>query len=140
MKPHFLLAALLAVAACSSSSSSPSTGNGAGDDAMAAGGDDGGSAGSDTWATTMQPLFAKYCVECHTASDPTGRDFTQQSIVAQNKLTIRCGVAVTQDPAWMCGSFPPAKQFPISDMAGTNPKPSDDERNRVVAWVDAGCP
>jgi hypothetical protein len=60
--------------------------------------------------------------------------------VVTNKDTIKCGVAVQQDPGWGCPSNLPAKQFPISDTAGTNPKPSDADRTRVVAWIAAGCP
>jgi hypothetical protein len=63
-----------------------------------------------------------------------------QSIVVTNKDTIRCGVCVQQDPSWGCPASPPAEQFPISDTAGTNPKPSAEERDRVVAWIEAGCP
>jgi hypothetical protein len=85
-------------------------------------------------------FFSTYCVECHTASDSTGLDFTKQSVVAQNKLTIRCGVCNVQDPSWVCPASPHAQQFPISDAKGTNPKPSPSERNRVVAWIAAGCP
>jgi hypothetical protein len=60
--------------------------------------------------------------------------------VVSNKDVIRCGVCVQQDPAWNCPASPPAEQFPISDQAGTNPKPSNADRDRVVAWIDAGCP
>jgi hypothetical protein len=96
--------------------------------------------GGDTWVSWDQGFFAKYCVECHGPSDPTGLDFTQQSIVVTNKLTIRCGIAATQDPSWDCASFPPPEQFPLSDSSGHNPKPSPAERLRVIAWIDGGCP
>jgi hypothetical protein len=108
--------------------------------------DEGGSAeasaadGGDTWASWAQGFFATYCIECHAASDPTGRNYTIQANVERDKREIRCGVAAVQDPAWGCASFPPAKKFPISDPAGTNPKPSDGERARVVAWITAGAP
>ena len=95
---------------------------------------------TDTWANWAQGFFTKYCVECHGASNPDGLDFGQQSVVVANKDTIRCGVCVSQDSSWSCPASPPAEQFPISDSAGTNPKPTDDERNRVVAWIGAGCP
>ena len=103
-------------------------------------GDGASVATTDTWASWAQGFFTKYCVECHGASNPEGLDFGEQSIVVANKDTIRCGVCVSQDSSWSCPASPPAKQFPISDSAGTNPKPSDAERNRVVAWIDAGCP
>lgn len=96
--------------------------------------------GGDTWASWDQGFFAKYCVECHAASDPQMRDYRSLANVAKERDTIRCGIATEQPMAWACASFPPPRQFPISDQAGTNPKPSDDERNRVIAWIDAGCP
>jgi len=95
---------------------------------------------SDTWANWGMGFFSTYCVECHSASDPTGLDFTMQSIVVQNKLTIRCGVCNVQDPSWGCPASPHAQQFPISNATGSNPKPSAADRDRVVAWVEAGCP
>jgi hypothetical protein len=116
-----------ALAACSSSSTAP-----AGTNPDAAPPAD---AGPDTWATYAQGFFATYCVSCHGAQDPTGRDFTVQANVETNKLVIRCGVAVTQDPSWSCASLPAAKQFPI----GNGPKPSDAERGRIVAWITAGA-
>jgi hypothetical protein len=95
---------------------------------------------ADTWDSWAQGFFASYCVECHTASDPTGRNYTLQADVVKDKLEIRCGVSGTQDPSWMCGAFPPARQFPIDNATKTNPKPTDAERARAVAWVTAGCP
>ncbi len=133
---HALLALGLVAAACSSGSGSGSrSGSGSGSGS----GSDAGS-GSDTWASWGQGFFTKYCTECHSPSDTKGLDFTQHSIVTANKATIRCGVCVQQDPSWNCVGFPPAKQFPISDASGTNPKPTDAERDRVVAWIGAGCP
>jgi hypothetical protein len=82
----------------------------------------------------VKGFFAMYCVSCHAASDPTGRDFTQLSVVVTNAATIRCGVAATMQSG--CGVSPAPKQFPI----GTGPKPSDAERQRIVAWIDAGTP
>jgi hypothetical protein len=91
----------------------------------------------DTWASYAKGFFAMYCVECHSASDPTGRDFTQLAVVQKNETTIRCGVAPAQLPG--CSGFPPPKQFPISDATGTNPKPTDAERDRIILWIDAGA-
>jgi hypothetical protein len=78
-----------------------------------------------------------YCVECHGASDPDGRDFTKLSIVQAQKDEIRCGVAPVQLKG--CTGFPPPHQFPVSNATGTNPKPTDAERDRLVAWIDAGA-
>ena len=148
MKSCLLLGVVLAAAACSSSSTpgsnasdASSTGDtsSAGDDAST--GDAGGEAAApDTWANWGQGFFTKYCVECHGVSDPTGLDFGVQATVVANKNDIRCGVGVQQDPSWSCPANIAAKQFPISDTAGTNPKPRDAERNRVVAWIAAGAP
>jgi hypothetical protein len=133
---------LLSVA-CSSNSVAPSEGDGGGGDGATAAdsgaaGDAGlsGEAGADTWVSYAAGFFKTYCTECHDAQDPTGRDFDVQATVEANKLDIRCGVAVSQDPSWACKPSIPAKQFPI----GTGPKPSDAERTRLVAWISAGAP
>ncbi len=130
-----ILLSILAVAACSSSSST--SGSTGAQDAAPAWAPDGPD--TDTWASWAAGFFATYCLECHGASDPKGLDFGTQSTVCANEDVIRCGVCVAQDPAWGCPASPPAKQFPISDSAGTNPKPSDADRDRVVDWINAGC-
>ncbi len=130
------LALALGAAACSSGSSG---GSGASVvDSGAAWSPDG--ADKDTWVSWGASFFATYCIECHNASDPKGLNFGDQKIVAANRDAIRCGVAVAQQPAWSCPSNPPAKQFPISDSSGSNPRPTDAERDRVVAWIGLGCP
>jgi hypothetical protein len=152
---RFRLLALSALAASACSSAGPAAG-GANDsgstvndaaaldssDVLAPGAPDAPSpdGSGDTWASWGMGFFSTYCVECHGASDPIGLNFTMQSIVIQNKLTIRCGVCNVQDPSWSCPASPHAKQFPISDMSGSNPKPSAVDRDRVVAWITAGCP
>jgi hypothetical protein len=94
----------------------------------------------DTWDSWAQGFFTTYCVECHSASDTTGRDYTLKADVVRDKLEIRCGVSAMQDPSWSCNAFPPPKQFPIDNATKTNPKPTDAERARAVAWITAGCP
>jgi hypothetical protein len=136
MKSGLLLGALLVAAACSSSSSPPAGSSGY--DASTFPSD--GGPDLDTWDNWGQGFFTKYCVECHGVSNSSGLDFGMQSIVVTNQDTIRCGVCVQQDPSWGCPASPPAEQFPLTDAAGTNPKPSDEERDRVVAWIAAGCP
>lgn len=88
-----------------------------------------------TWTSDAQMFFTKYCVSCH---NPTGQasvqDFNQYSQVMANAPTIRCGVAPAMQSG--CGATPAPKQFPI----GTGPKPTDDERSAIVAWIDAGLP
>jgi len=98
----------------------------------------GGSAGGDTWTNYADAFVMKYCVECHSPTVHPTYDFTQYAIVKQNASLIRCGVAPTMLSG--CGPSPAPKQFPISDTAGTNPKPTDAERDRFVAWIEAGLP
>jgi hypothetical protein len=136
---HALFFAVLALGAavgCSSGSSSSAVVTGA-QDAAPAWAPDGPD--TDTWASWALGFFTTYCVECHDASDPKGLNFGVQSIVAANRDAIRCGVCVAQQPSWGCPASPPARQFPISDSSGTNPKPSDADRDRVVDWIAAGC-
>lgn len=130
-----LVAAAAVLAACSSSSgtTTPATA----DSGTPPPGD--AASGGDTWASFGQGFFATYCVECHGAGNAK-RDYTTLANVTRDKNEVRCGVAATQDPSWSCGAFPPPKQFPISDAAGTNPKPSDADRARAVAWITAGLP
>jgi hypothetical protein len=145
---------LVMVAACSSSSSSPGptvtdTGSSGNDTTTAddtatindtAGGDtilpDGTTA--DTWVSFAHDFFVKYCTECHDASDTTTGDFSVEANVMKEAPTIRCGVAATKQSG--CGATPTPKQFPICDASCTNPKPTDAERTRIVAWIDAGMP
>lgn len=87
--------------------------------------------GGDTWASYAEGFFATYCVECHAESP---RDFRSMDDVRANAAAIRCGVS---DVALGdCGAWPPPRQFPI----GTGPHPSDEERQRIVAWIDADMP
>jgi len=53
--------------------------------------------------------------------------------VTRDKAEIRCGVGTTVYAG--CASFPPPRQFPI----GNGAKPSDAERERLVAWIEAGA-
>ena len=102
----------------------------------------GGTTGGDTWTSWASPdFFQAYCTSCHSAGgqgDPSGSgyDWTQYADVQTDANLIRCGVAVTQDPAWHCPSAIAAKQFPI----GNGPHPSDADRDRLVGWIDAGLP
>jgi hypothetical protein len=125
------LACYCFVSACSSSTP-PATTNGTPGDS---GGPD-GIASADTWVGYAAGFFHTYCTSCHSAQDSTGRDYTIEANVAKEKDVMRCGVTATQDPAWNCGASPVARQFPI----GSGPKPSDAERARIVAWIDAGEP
>ncbi|MGH7286385.1 MAG: hypothetical protein ACRELY_33110 [Polyangiaceae bacterium] len=129
---HLVLASALVIGCSSSSSPAPAANDdgGSGSDLTDSG------ASGDTWENYAAGFFTTYCTSCHDPQDPTGRDFNVQAIVLQNKADMRCGVAVTQDPSWSCPASITAKQFPI----GTGPKPTDAERNRLVAWIAAGEP
>ncbi len=85
----------------------------------------------DTWDNFAADFFATYCVACHSESP---KNFNKYAQVVDNADTIRCGVASTTLAD--CGAWPPAQQFPV----GSGPFPSDEERDRIVAWIDAGMP
>jgi hypothetical protein len=127
-------------------------------------GDDGGDAapvilpdppdgGPVEWTGWAGDFVRDYCVQCHNPAAPCSGvqchptagplfDFRLQDTVVSMAPQMRCGVAVTQDPAWGCDTItakPIApQQFPV-DMGG-NPMPTDHQRDLFVAWVDAGCP
>lgn len=90
-------------------------------------------AGADTWLSFANGFFTTYCHACHGPGDQL-RDYSLLTEVMGESAKIRCGTAVTR-PA-DCNGAPGPKQFPI----GNGPKPSDAERDRLVAWIDAGLP
>ncbi len=101
-----------------------------------------------TWDGWAGAFVRDYCVECHQPSAPCGGsgchatgdpalwDFHDKTQVTSRAETIRCGVAVTQDPSWNC-SGTSAKKFPV---VGDTPFPTDEQRGIVVDWIEAGCP
>jgi hypothetical protein len=95
----------------------------------------------DTWDGWVQGFFEKYCVHCHNSSDLKGIDYSYLATAKMYAPLIRCGITPTSgtwDPAWNCGtSFPPKQQFPLP---GSTPQPTDAERYRVIAWINAGTP
>jgi hypothetical protein len=106
---------------------------------------DGGEVEWDGWAGGF---VNDYCVQCHNPSAPcTGSgchpsagaipDFQTKSGVVSLAPTIRCGISIQQDPAWNCGATAP-ESFPVSQ--GNNPLPTDEQRDLVAAWIEAGCP
>ncbi len=90
-------------------------------------------AAADTWASFAMDFFATYCVECHSGGT-SPRDYRTITDVQRDAEIIRCGVSDV--PATGCGASPAPMQFPI----GTGPHPTDTERQRLVAWIDAGLP
>ena len=127
----------------SDDASSPGSGGAAGSGGTAGSGGAGaaGAAGAaglaDTWGSFAQGFFATYCIECHGAGDAL-RDYTTIDDVMRDKDSIRCGVASVAQSG--CGSWPPPKQFPIDNATQSNPKPPDADRDRLVAWLEAGLP
>ena len=95
----------------------------------------GGQLTGDTWNNFAMAFFDTECVECHTAGDPEGRDYTLYAEVVQEAATIRCGVTPMALPD--CMGFPPPNQFPIPP--DSNP-PTPEDRQRIVDWIDAGLP
>ena len=94
----------------------------------------------DTWDSYAQGFFASYCVSCHN-DDNSGtatRDYHDFDVVSSERDKIACGVSKSQADwtARGCSGTPAAKQFP----AGSGAKPSDAERDRLLAWIDAGTP
>jgi hypothetical protein len=136
------------------SSSSPSTGpeeHDSGHDVGAPSSDappsdvatSGGDGSADTWTDYAQAFVTTYCVECHGTTAPAGGyDLGLYATVYANRDVIRCGVSVMQEAAWGCvAGGPSAEQFPASDgKMPPNPKPTDAERERFVAWLSAGGP
>ena len=128
---------------CSSSSDStgvPTTSAGGGGGASGAAGSAGTGAtstegGADTWSSFAEEFFAKYCVSCHDGGPNVKGDFRKMTDVQQHSPDIRCGIATSVLAGCAQSHYPP-RQFPI----GTGPKPTDAERERIVAWIDAGLP
>ena len=80
-----------------------------------------------------------------TVPDPTtypNQDFNVYSDVKGLVLEIRCGVSPAGQLQAGCpaSGFPPPGQFPAKDSKGTNPMPTDAERLRIIASINAGAP
>ena len=86
---------------------------------------------TDTWVNFGESFMATYCVECHSGN---GKDFRRYSRVVVFAEASRCGVSPNLEDG--CSGFPPPAQFPV----GSGPMPTDEERLRFVAWIDAGLP
>ena len=86
-----------------------------------------------TYSNFAQAFLTRYCVSCH-PSRTSARDFTQYAVIKTNSHNIACGVSPTALTG--CNGNPAPGQFPI----GHGPFPSDDERNRLVLWIQSGLP
>ena len=111
-------------------------------------GGDGGDGGA-TWDNWTGAFIGDYCVECHNpaakcggegchaAGDPVLFDFRDEKAVIQHSTAIRCGAGATTDPSPECAAFR-AKEFP--KWTGSNPLPTDEQREVLLGWIDAGMP
>jgi hypothetical protein len=120
----------------------PSTGATSGDGSSGAGGSSSGTGAAstgtavDTWEGWALPsFFAVYCNHCHPAAGQSTRDFSDYDTVAANFEHIRCGVAPEAIDGCDAGHIEPG-HLPI----GPGPYPSDEERWRLVDWLDGGMP
>lgn len=83
-----------------------------------------------TWNNYARAFFESYCHGCHGPGDAL-RDYSQLSMVRAEQDTIACGVALDVRPD--CTVNP--GMFPV----GNGPKPSADERAKLVQWIDSGA-
>ena len=113
---------LLAIAACESDDTEA-----AADAAVAPQID---AADQDTWTSFASGFFESYCQECHGPGDSL-RDYSLLPTVHSETAKIRCGVSADS----LTGCTIPARQFPI----GAGPTPTDDERMRLVKWIEDGA-
>jgi hypothetical protein len=95
----------------------------------------------DTWKSFARPFMAKYCVACHN-DDMAGdswRNYRMLSAVSTEGPFIACGLAKSETVRNFRGcpaSAPLARQLPVGD----GPRPTDDERDRFLRWIDSNMP
>lgn len=94
----------------------------------------------DTWENYASGFMSQFCVSCHNDDNAgeASRDYHQLSNVMGESAEIACGLSKSEEDwsARGCTGFPPARQFPVGD----GDKPSDEDRDRLIAWIDAGLP
>ena len=100
-----------------------------------------GNPSADTWASFGMGFMVKYCVSCHNDDNAgvTTRNYRMLTAVMREKVEIACGTAksAADRTARGCGATSPgARQFPV----GNGAKPTDEERDRLLRWIDAGTP
>jgi hypothetical protein len=85
----------------------------------------------DTYATFAMPFFESYCVSCHSTANtgdtrngaPPGRNWDDEASVRMFLAEMRRWVGEIN-------------VMPLGD----GPKPTCDERRRLVRWIDADAP
>jgi hypothetical protein len=100
-----------------------------------------GEPGSDTWRSFASGFMARYCVSCHNddGSGDVWRNYRLLAAVVRDSVPIACGVArstAVRERRGCTSTAPRARQFPIGD----GPRPTDDERDRLLRWIDANAP
>jgi hypothetical protein len=118
----------------SGDSTGGSSGDGSGGDSTGDSSGESTGAAAPTWAGFGAAFFETYCWECHGPGDAL-RDYSVLENVMAESASIRCGTSSPSNPAPDCAGEPPAGQFPIGDNL-----PTDEERDMLVEWIDAGLP
>jgi hypothetical protein len=85
--------------------------------------------------------MVKYCAACHNDDNAgvAARNYRMLEAVMREKVDIACGVAKSNADrtARNCpAGAPRANQFPV----GSGPRPTNDERDRLLRWIDANTP
>ena len=119
-------------AAATTSTGAADSGSGGSDSGSGSSGDTG--AAAPTWDNFASEFMETYCWECHGPGD-TLRDYSVLAMVMAESNSIRCGTAPVRLKLKGCEGEPSAEQFPV----GAN-LPGDDQRTRLVEWIDAGMP
>ncbi len=84
----------------------------------------------DTFATAIAPIFQSRCTRCHSTTlsgaarngAPLGFNWDDEASVRQHLAEIRNAIGV------------------LNFMPPSDPRPTCDERRRVVRWIDADAP
>jgi uncharacterized membrane protein len=90
--------------------------------------------GADTWENFGRQFFQTYCLRCHSETlttdlertdAPAGINFNELEVMREfaSRIRLRAG---------QLGDMPPTL------LPG--PRPSEDERLRLIQWIDCGTP
>ncbi len=94
----------------------------------------------DTWDNFAQDFFVSYCGPCHEegGAGAGGGLYANLEDVMEDADPIACGTTLSEQyrEERGCNYGRSAGQFP----AGNGPQPTEEERERLIAWIDAGMP
>ncbi len=96
-------------------------------------------AAADTWDSFASDFVQSYCISCHSpGGSAASHDYGALAGVQPDAAAMACGLTKSTEDwtARGCSGSPVARQFP----AGNGDEPSDEERDRMIAWIDAGMP